>query len=51
MRVKGLMNNPKISIITPTFNSGKTLEQTIQSVLNQDYTNIEYIIIDGDLNP
>ena len=37
----------KISIITTTYNSASTVEQTIQSVLNQSYTNIEYIIIDG----
>ncbi len=37
----------KISIITTTYNSASTIEQTIQSVLNQSYTNIEYIIVDG----
>lgn len=41
------MNNPKISVITITFNSEKTLEETIKSVINQDYDNIEYLIIDG----
>lgn len=40
----------KISIITVTFNSESTLEQTIQSVVNQSYSNIEYIIVDGKSN-
>jgi glycosyltransferase involved in cell wall biosynthesis len=38
---------PKISIITPCYNSGKYLEETIISVLQQGYPNLEYIIIDG----
>lgn len=37
----------KVSIITVTFNSSATLEQTIRSVINQTYKNIEYIIVDG----
>jgi glycosyltransferase involved in cell wall biosynthesis len=36
-----------VSIITVVYNGEKTLEQTIQSVINQTYQNIEYIIIDG----
>ena len=41
------MSRPLVTIITATFNSGKTLENTINSVLEQSYDNIEYIIIDG----
>lgn len=43
------LTQPLVTIITVVFNSEKYLEPTIQSVLEQTYSNVEYIVIDGDL--
>jgi len=42
-----MKNLPKISIVTPSYNQGEFLEKTICSILDQNYPNLEYVIIDG----
>jgi len=45
--LKPLQPAPLVSIVTPTYNMGRFLAETMDSVLTQDYPNIEYIVMDG----
>ena len=44
------MSQPRITIITITYNSEKTLTRAIDSIICQEYPNLEYIIVDGGSN-
>src|SRR4051812_43595627 len=46
-RVASRMVSPRITVVTPSFNQARFLEETMRSVIDQGYPNLEYIVIDG----
>ncbi|MBN1632260.1 MAG: glycosyltransferase [Thermoleophilia bacterium] len=44
---KTLQNQPRISVVTPSYNQDEFLEATLRSVISQGYPNLEYVVIDG----